>query len=109
MGRIVSKLTGADKAAKAATEGARVQAEATRQASESAAAAARASAAQAAKQQEAAAARAAAEGKAADTLATPAESPEVRLDAPTGESAAGTARKRRQQFGLGTSSSGVQI
>lgn len=109
MGRIVSKLTGADKAAKAATEGARVQAEATRQASEAAAKAARDSAAQAAKQQEAAAARAAADGKAADTLATPVENPEVRLDAAPTESASGTARKRRQQFGLGTSASGVNI
>lgn len=109
MGKIVSKLTGADKAAKAAREGARLQAEATRQASETAAASARESAAQAARQQEAAAARAAAEGRAADALKTPVENPEVMLDEATDESAAGAARKRRQQFGIGAGATGVNI
>lgn len=109
MGKIVSKLTGADKAAKAAREGARQQAEATREASERAAASARESAAQAARQQEAYAARAAAEGRAADALKTPAENPEVRLDEATDESAAGAARKRRQQFGIGSGATGVNI
>jgi hypothetical protein len=56
-----------------------------------------------------AAARAAAEGRAADALKTPVENPEVMLDEATGDSAAGTARKRRQQFGIGAGATGVNI
>lgn len=112
MGKIISKLTGADKQAKAVTAAANAQAEATRQAAEASSKAAREAAAQAARQQEAGAARSAAEGAAADALSKPLENADVELDGVgVGDnvSAAGYARRKRQTFGLGVGGSGVNI
>lgn len=110
MGRVVSKLTGADRQARATEQAAEQQATATRQAAAQAAQAARESAAQSARQQEAVAARAAAEGAAADALSRPAEQADVNLVTPTaGGSTSDNARRRRQLFGLGSGGTGVNI
>lgn len=108
MGKVVAKLTGADKAAAAARESAAIQAEATRKAAEAAEKSTREAAQQAARQQESSAARNAAESAAADALAKPMEEADVNVAAP-GASTSATARKRRQQFGLGSGDTGVNI
>lgn len=93
----------------AAEAEARRQADAMRASAEKAAAAAQAAARQTAVQQEQAAARNAAEGRAKDATSKPMESADVQVSGPsTGESASAVARKRRQTFGVG-SSSGVNI
>jgi hypothetical protein len=107
----LAKATGAD-----------VQADATRRAAEDQAAAIRESAARAAKsaqdaavqagtQQTLNAARDAATSAATDKLDKPVENADVQLSGPTDPtaSASATARKRRQTFGIGSASSGVQI
>ena len=110
MGKIISKLTGADKQAKAVTAAANAQAETTRQAAEASSKAAREAAAQAARQQEAGAARSAAEGAAADALSKPLENADVELGGVAGNiSATSYARRKRQTFGLGVGGSGVNI
>ena len=103
---IVGSLTGANKQARAIEEGAKQQAEATRQAANSAAEAARQSAAQAAQAQAGAAARNVAVSNASDMLDKPPEVADVQLDevAPTG-----SAKKRREKFGIGSSNTGVNI
>lgn len=108
MGKVVAKLTGADKAAAAARESAQIQAEATRRSAEAASKASQEAAQQAARQQESAAARNAAESAAADALDKPMEEADVNVAAPDGGGTA-QARKRRQQFGLGSGSTGVNI
>lgn len=109
MGRIIAKLTGADKQARAVTAAAETQAAATRAAAEASSKAAREAAEQAARQQEATAARSAAAGAAADALNRPLEAADVQL-APDVGSVAGTARKRRQTFGIGVQApTGVNI
>lgn len=106
-----SKATGADVAGDAAERGAEEQAKAIRDSAAKAAAAASESAAQAARTQEQAAARTAAEGAASDALSKPLENADVQIggvnDGTT--SAAGLSRKRRQTFGVGSASSGVNI
>ena len=107
--KVVSSLTGADVAADATERGAEAQAAATRSAAEATSRTAQEAAAQAARQQEQAASRAAAQGAAEDALNRPMENPDVQLTAPGTESAAATSRRRRQTFGVGTASSGVNI
>lgn len=98
------------KQARAIEAAANQQAEATRQSAEAASRAARESAAQAQRQIEQNAARNAAVGVASEALAVPLENADVQLEATNaGASVAGTARKRRASFGLGTASSGVNI
>lgn len=109
MSKVIGKITGATAQAKAVERAAAQQAEATRKSSEAAAAATRESAAQAARQQEAAVARNAATAAAAEQLSKPLETAEVQLDEAPTESASGAARKRRQQFGIGSVGTGVQI
>lgn len=108
--KVVGSITGANKAAKAQEEAARVQAEAIRASAATAASSAREAAAQSARQQEAIASRNAAEGAANDALSQPLEVADVQLEAVGGisSSAAANAKKRRQSFGIG-SSSGVNI
>lgn len=106
--KVVGSLTGANQAAKATENAARVQADATRAAAEQSAQAARDAAAQAAQQQSLTAARNAALTSAAEQTNKPLENPEVLLDAPADTSSAATARKRRATFGVGTSG-GVNI
>jgi len=107
----VAKGTGADQAAAAAERSAEEQAQALRESATKSAAQANEAAAQSARQQEQAAARNAAEGAAADALAKPMQSADVQISGVTdpNSSASGLARKRRQQFGMGSSNSGVNI
>lgn len=107
--KVVGSITGANQAAKATENAARVQAEATRAAADQAAVATREAAAQSARQQELTVARLAATQTASEQAATPMENPEVSLSTPAPESASGAARKRRAAFGLGSASTGVQI
>jgi hypothetical protein len=106
-----AKVTGADKAADEAKRAAEDQAAAVRAAGERAAKAAQDAAVQASKQMEMSAARTAAEGAAADALSKPVENADVQLNGPvdTTQSAAASARKRRQTFGVGSAASGVNI
>lgn len=106
----VAKTTGADQAADATERGAEQQAQAIRDSATKAAQQAQEAAAQTARAQEASAARNAAEGAAADAMARPMENPDVQIGVATGgQSAAGTARRRRAQFGMGGGNSGVNI
>jgi hypothetical protein len=107
--QVVSKVTGADLAADAAERAATDQAEATRQASETAAKATREAAAQAARSQEDSAMRNAALTKAAEESGKPLENADVVLSDKEKISAMGSARKKRQQFGIGTGNTGVNI
>lgn len=101
-----AKLTGADVAADAARRGAEEQAAATRQAADTAANAARQAAQQTATLQADSSARQAALSASAEALAVKPETPEVTVD---DKPRAGAAAKRRQKFGIGSASSGVQI
>ena len=107
--KVVGKLTGADKAAKATEQAARVQAEAIQQSSAAASKAARESAAHATRLQEDAAARNAAAGAAADALSVPLENPDIQLGGVSTDSSSATSRKRRQVFGVGSAGAGVNI
>lgn len=101
-----SKATGADVAADAAQRGADEQAAATRQAADQAAAAAREAAQQSATMQSDSAARNSALSASAEALAVKPETPTVVID---DKVASGAAAKRRQKFGIGSASSGVNI
>lgn len=107
----VGDFTGANQAADAAERGAEDQSVAIRASADRAAKASQEAAAQASRQQEQAAARNAAEGAAADALNKPLENADVQINGPadTSQSASAASRKRRQTFGIGSSSSGVQI
>jgi hypothetical protein len=107
----VAKFTGADQAADATRRAAEDQAAAVREAGQRAAKSAQDAAVQAGTQQTLNAARDAATSAAADKLDKPVENADVQLAGPTDptSSAAATARKRRQTFGVGSASSGVQI
>lgn len=104
-----AKLTGADIQADAMERSANAQADAVKASAEQSAKTAQESAAQAARLQESAAARNAAQGAASDALNKPLDNPDVQLAGPQEQSAAGTARKRRGSFGIGTSGTGVNI
>lgn len=104
----IGKVTGADVAADISARSAQDQADAIRQSSERAAKAAQESAAQTARQQEQAAARSAAQAAAADLLNKPMQNADVQLGGVNQDSVSATQRKRRQTFGIG-SSSGVNI
>lgn len=104
-----SKLMGTDVAADIAERQGEEQAATTRKAAESAARNAQEAAAQSVRMIEQQAARSAAEGAAADALSKPLEVADVALGGvDTGQSVSAAARKRRQTFGVG-SSSGVNI
>jgi hypothetical protein len=108
--QVVGKLTGADVAADATERAADQQASAIRDSAAKAASQAQEAAAQSARQQESAAARNAAEGAAADAMNKPIQNADIQLDGiNTEQSASATSRKRRQQFGVGSAGSGVNI
>lgn len=107
--KVVGEVTGANSAARATMRAAETQAAATREAADATSKANQEAAAQTARQQELAAQRIAAQGAAADTLATPIDTPDVQLDAPDTTSASAAVRKRRATFGVGSASTGVNI
>lgn len=107
--QVASKITGADVQADVTQRAADQQAEATRSAAEQAAKATQEASAQAARMQESAAARATATSAASDLLNKPMENVDVRATPKTNESAIAASRKRRQSFGIGAGSTGVNI
>jgi len=107
--KVVGNITGANQAAAATTAAADQQASATREAAAQTARANQEAAAQTARAQELAAQRIAAQGAAADTLATPIETPDVQLGTPAATSASASVRKRRATFGVGSAGTGVNI
>ena len=107
---LVSKLTGADQQADAISRGAQEQAAATRAAADQAATATREATKQSAQQSAAlaanSAARSAALSASEDAISKPPENPEVKIEE---EVPAGTAKKRREKFGIGSAGTGVNI
>lgn len=108
---VISKITGADQQADAINRGAQEQAAATRAAAEQSANATREATKQSAQQSAAlaanSAARSAALSASEEAIAKPPESPTVTVDAPAADS--GTAKKRREKFGIGSAGTGVNI
>jgi hypothetical protein len=102
----VGKVTGATQQADAMRDAASQQAAATRAAAEQAAAATNESAKQSAAQIAATAQRAAAASASAEALSKAPENPDVQIGTPASGSAV---KKRRQQFGIGSAGTGVNI
>lgn len=106
----VSKLTGQDQVADQIGRAAKDQADATRQAADQAAMATREATKQSAQQSAAlaanSAARSAALSASEDAISKAPESPVVRIEEAT---PVGTAKKRREKFGIGGSGTGVNI